>query len=100
MSAKYVIFKPRERERNFLVSVLFMTMRMLFFVVLLIGFAILTKGVSIRLSNLKSLLISTASTGLMAIGMTLVIIDRGIDLSVGGVAALSSAIGVLKRICR
>ena len=37
MSAKYVIFKPRERERNFLVSVLFMTMRMLFFVVLLIG---------------------------------------------------------------
>ena len=37
MSAKYVIFKPRERERSFLVSVLFMTMRMLFFVVLLIG---------------------------------------------------------------
>lgn len=67
----------------------------LIFVVLLIGFAILTKGVSIRLSNLKSLLISTASTGLMAIGMTLVIIDRGIDLSVGGVAALSSAIGAI-----
>lgn len=67
----------------------------LIFIVLLISFAILTKGVSIRLSNLKSLLISTASTGLMAIGMTLVIIDRGIDLSVGGVAALSSAIGAI-----
>lgn len=67
----------------------------LIFIVLLIGFAILTKGVSIRLSNIRSLLISTASTGLMAIGMTLVIIDRGIDLSVGGVAALSSAIGAI-----
>ena len=67
----------------------------LIFIVLLIGFAILTKGVSIRLSNIRSLLISTASTGLMAIGMTLVIIAGGIDLSVGGVAALSSAIGAI-----
>ena len=67
----------------------------LIFIVLLIGFAILTGGVSIRISNLRSLLISTAATGLMAIGMTLVIIDRGIDLSVGGVAALSSAIGAI-----
>ncbi len=67
----------------------------LIFIVLLVGFAILTKGISIRISNIKSLLISTASTGLMAIGMTLVIIDRGIDLSVGGVAALSSAIGAI-----
>lgn len=67
----------------------------LIFLVLLVAFAILTKGVSIRISNLRSLLISTASTGLMAIGMTLVIIDRGIDLSVGGVAALSSAIGAI-----
>lgn len=34
---KYAIFKPREIERNFLLSVVFMTVRMLFFVVLLIG---------------------------------------------------------------
>lgn len=67
----------------------------LIFFVLLVAFAILTNGVSIRLSNIRSLLISTAATGLMAIGMTLVIIDRGIDLSVGGVAALSSAIGAI-----
>ena len=37
MSLKYSIFKPRESEKNFILSVLFMTMRMLFFVVLLIG---------------------------------------------------------------
>ncbi|MBQ8971682.1 MAG: transglycosylase domain-containing protein, partial [Clostridia bacterium] len=37
MSIKYSIFKPRESERNFLLSVGFMTLRMLFFVVLLIG---------------------------------------------------------------
>lgn len=37
MSLKYAIFKPRESDKNFLLSVLFMTVRMLFFVVLLIG---------------------------------------------------------------
>ncbi|MBQ8086914.1 MAG: transglycosylase domain-containing protein, partial [Clostridia bacterium] len=37
MSIKYSIFKPRESERSFLLSVGFMTLRMLFFVVLLIG---------------------------------------------------------------
>ena len=37
MSRKYTIFKPRETEKNFLLSVVFMTVRMLFFVVLLIG---------------------------------------------------------------
>ena len=37
MSRKYTIFKPRDTERNFLLSVVFMTVRMLFFVVLLIG---------------------------------------------------------------
>lgn len=67
----------------------------LIFIVLLVGFAILTDGVSIRMSNLRSLLMATASTALMAIGMTMVIIDRGIDLSVGGVAALSSAVGAI-----
>ena len=37
MSLKYSIFKPRETQKNFLLSVVFMTVRMLFFVVLLIG---------------------------------------------------------------
>lgn len=57
--------------------------------------AILTEGKNITPSNLVNILQQTTTTGLMAIGMTMVIIDRGIDLSVGGVAALSSAIGAL-----
>lgn len=36
---KYILFKPRESEKNFLLSVVFMTIRMLFFVILLIGIA-------------------------------------------------------------
>jgi ribose transport system permease protein len=57
--------------------------------------AILTGGMSIRPSNIVNILMQTTTTGLMAIGMTMVIIDRGIDLSVGGIAALSSAIGAI-----
>ena len=36
-SLKYIIFKPREHERNFIFSVLMTTFKMLFFVILLIG---------------------------------------------------------------
>jgi len=64
------------------------------FIGILAVVGILTGGNSIQPSNLVNILMQTTTTGLMAIGMTLVIIDRGIDLSVGGVAALSSAIGV------
>ena len=34
---KYAIFKPREYDRNFLFAVILLTVKMLFFVVLLIG---------------------------------------------------------------
>ncbi|MEG1516148.1 MAG: ABC transporter permease, partial [Clostridia bacterium] len=68
---------------------------LLIFLFIFVGFALMTGGVSIRPTNLLSMLVSGASTGLMAIGMTLVIIDGGIDLSVGGVAALSSAVGAI-----
>ena len=37
MSLKYTLFKPRESARNFLISVVMMTVKMLFFAVLLIG---------------------------------------------------------------
>ena len=37
MRSKYTVFKPREGGRSFLLSVAFMTLRMLIFVVLLIG---------------------------------------------------------------
>ena len=65
------------------------------FFIILVLVAILTGGKSIRWSNIVNVLMQSTTIGLMAIGMTLVIIDRGIDLSVGGVAALSSAIGAI-----
>jgi ribose/xylose/arabinose/galactoside ABC-type transport system permease subunit len=66
----------------------------IFFAIVVI-LAILTQGKSIKASNIVNIMMQTTVTGLLAIGMTLVIIDRGIDLSVGGVMALSSAVGAL-----
>lgn len=65
------------------------------FVGIVLIVAVLTGGKSIRASNIVNILMQTTTTGLMAIGMTMVIIDRGIDLSVGGIAALSSAVGAI-----
>ena len=61
---KYAIFKPRESEKNFLLSVVFMTMRMLFFVVLLIGIA----GGGLIVGVGKAWVDTTPSLDLEAIG--------------------------------
>lgn len=65
------------------------------FLAIVVILALLTGGKSIRWSNIINILNQTTVIGLLAIGMSLVIIDRGIDLSVGGIAALSSAIGAI-----
>ncbi len=44
-------------------------------------------------NNLTNVLLQSATTGLVAVGMTYVIITGGIDLSVGSIVALSSALG-------
>jgi ribose/xylose/arabinose/galactoside ABC-type transport system permease subunit len=64
-------------------------------IAVLLVLAVLTGGKNLSVSNLLNILMQTATMGIMAIGMTLVIIDRGIDLSVGGVAAFASATGAL-----
>ncbi|MDD6044223.1 MAG: ABC transporter permease [Clostridia bacterium] len=68
-------------------------------VIAVAAFAVLTKGKNISLSNIVNILTQVSSVGIMAVGMTMVIIDRGIDLSVGGVACLSvvvAAVGMVK----
>ncbi|MBR5292570.1 MAG: ABC transporter permease [Clostridia bacterium] len=68
-------------------------------VIAVAAFAVLTKGKNISISNIINILTQVSSVGIMAIGMTMVIIDRGIDLSVGGVACLSvvvAAVGMVK----
>lgn len=80
--------------KNYLVS-LSRNGVLIIFLIILVGLAILTQGKSIRVSNIINVMMQSTTIGILAIGMTLVIIDRGIDLSVGGVAALSSAIGAI-----
>ena len=46
------------------------------------------------LSNLTNVLTQTVAVGIIAVGMTFVIIVRGIDVSVGATVALASAFGV------
>jgi ribose transport system permease protein len=65
------------------------------FIGILIIMAILTKGKSLVFSNIVNIMMQATTIGIVAIGMALVIIDRGIDLSVGGIAVLSSSIGIL-----
>ena len=56
-------------------------------------FWVLTQGIFISPRNLSNLFLQTSSVASIAIGMTLVIITRNIDLSVGSVAALAGAVG-------
>lgn len=65
------------------------------FVGIVLILAILTDGKSVRPSNIVNIMLQTTTIGILAIGMTVVILDRGIDLSVGGIAALTSAVGAL-----
>jgi len=62
------------------------------------AFFLLTAGMAIvsspfrTLSNLENILQQTSVNGIMAVGMTFVVITGGIDLSVGSVLALSGTI--------
>lgn len=69
----------------------------LILVVLCVALAI-AKPVFLKPSNLFNVLRTTSITGLIAIGMTCVIITGGIDLSVGAVVGLSSVLcGILMK---
>ncbi|MBR7187200.1 MAG: penicillin-binding protein, partial [Clostridia bacterium] len=61
---KYIIFKPREHERNFIFSVALMTLKMLFFVVLLIGLS----GVGLVAGIAKGWVDTSPNLDLAAIG--------------------------------
>lgn len=54
----------------------------------------LSSPVFLTTSNLSNVLLQSSVIGIIAVGMTFVIIVRGIDVSVGAVVALGSAVGV------
>lgn len=63
-------------------------------VLLLIGNALFTPNFA-TVSNLWNVLQLVSTTALVAVGMTMVIATRGIDLSVGSVMAIASAVGAV-----
>lgn len=63
------------------------------FVILVSLLAIMTNGTFVSRANIVNVLRQISINGIIAIGMTFVIITGGIDLSVGAVLALAGAIG-------
>lgn len=66
-------------------------------VVLWVGFSVATGGNFITVRNISNLIRQTAFTGIMAVGMTLVIVTTGIDLSAGMVMGF---IGCIAACCQ
>jgi ribose/xylose/arabinose/galactoside ABC-type transport system permease subunit len=71
----------------------FSTYGIYFAFVLLAGILSITSPPFRTLSNVENILQQISVNGIIAIGMTLVIITAGIDLSVGSVLALSAVVG-------
>lgn len=64
------------------------------FAVLFIVNAVWQPDVFLKAENLRNLLNQNAAVGMVAVGMTLVIIGGGIDLSVGSLMAVAAALGL------
>jgi ribose transport system permease protein len=64
-------------------------------VLLLVGFSLASPSVFFTLDNFNGIFIATAVNGLLAIGVTFIIITGGIDLSVGTVMTLSSVMAAV-----
>ena len=83
-------------QRKSLVQVLELDLRLLgmvgAFIVLCIGFDLLTGGRFLTPRNIFNLTIQTVSVAIMATGMVFIIVTRHIDLSVGALLATCSAV--------
>ena len=61
--------------------------------VITVSLAVITKGVSIRSTNIKNIILFSAPRGLVAIGQFFVILTAGIDLSLAGTAVMCVLLG-------
>src|SRR5690625_3574581 len=73
----------------------FRELGLLGFIVLLAIFIQFRNPAFLTIGNLKDLITNTALLGILALGMMLVLITRGIDLSIGSTVALSGMITAL-----
>jgi len=53
----------------------------------------LTKGVTLKLANVTNIMLQSSTRGVAALGQAFVMLTAGIDLSVGGIALMTSVIG-------
>ncbi len=87
---------PRAKPRKSVLQVMELDTRLLgmvaAFVILCIGFNLMTDGRFLTPRNIFNLTIQTVSVAIMACGMVFVIVNRHIDLSVGALLATCSAI--------
>lgn len=63
--------------------------------IITVFFTILTDGLFISPNNIYNIIIQTGYIGVMAVGMTLVIVIRHIDLSIGSVLGFASAVSAI-----
>ena len=68
-------------------------LRLIVLVMLIIGFGLLTDGVTYSRIGIMNILLQASVTGIAAVGQAFVIITGGIDLSMYGVGALASVLG-------
>lgn len=66
----------------------------LFALALLVGYSALREGTFLKPENVMNILRQNAFTGIVALGMTFVIVLGGIDLSVGSMMALIGGVGI------
>src|SRR5262245_459835 len=65
---------------------------LLLFAVVLLIFGLLSPAF-FRTENAVNILIQTSSTGILAVGMTFVLLTAGVDLSVGAIMFVAAAVG-------
>ena len=68
-------------------------LRLIILVVLIIGFGLVTDGVTYSRQGLTNILLQASVTGIAAVGQAFVILTGGIDLSMYGVGVLASVLG-------
>ena len=62
-------------------------------IVIIAAIAGITRGVSVTRSNISHILLRSSTTGVASIGQLFVLLSAGIDISVGGLAAMTMCLG-------
>lgn len=84
MAKRKVVFNESLRELGLLIFIVFLSVVVQF-----------QNSAFLTLDNINSLLTNTAILGILAVGMMLVLVTRGIDLSVGSIIAFSGMVTAL-----